>query len=289
MVMNIICIILFIFIIYFIVSNICKYLKVEKYGNMDFLEEEFNLDAKVLYSQQTPYNLIDILEYQPNKHGFNKCLFLNEELQFCDGKEYKYHEIIAHYPSSYLSKIENVLIVGGGDCMTLREIVKYPDLKKVKMLEIDNEVINVSKKYFKTSSYENDPRVEIIIGDASKTIKKQENGKYDLIIIDTTEMGEPNTVIDSLSFFKDCKRCLKNNGILVKNGENIKNFSNLDKIFKYKKLFKTNYNIFGLYYDGANEYIFMMFSDTDFTKRKCHKINKLKYYDCKKHNNFSYN
>ena len=79
-------------------------------------------------------------DFEKNDYGLDRCLYLNEEVQLCNNEEYKYHEIIVHYPSSYIKDIENVVIIGGGDCMTLREVLKYNKLKSVKMLEIDKKL-----------------------------------------------------------------------------------------------------------------------------------------------------
>ena len=273
--MNILLIIILLFILFAISFAICN--KIESFSN---------LTADVVYSKKTPYNAIEILDFEKNDYGLDRCLYLNEEVQLCNNEEYKYHEIIVHYPSSYIKDIENVVIIGGGDCMTLREVLKYNKLKSVKMLEIDKDVISVSNKYFKTSSYENDPRVEIIIGDASKTVKELENNHYDLVIIDTTEIGNSNKVIDKLPFYKDLKQKMNNEAILVKNGDNLNCYRYLNSIFKYNKIFKTEY---GLLTDfEADDYLFMMFSDKKLDNVKCHNIKKLNYYNCDIHDNFSH-
>jgi len=83
------------------------------------------------------------LNFDKNNLGFDRCLFLNDELQLCNEKEHMYHETIVHYEASYIKNINNVLIIGD-DCMTLREIMKYNSLKHVTMLELDEKIIDVS-------------------------------------------------------------------------------------------------------------------------------------------------
>ena len=243
---NLLIIILFILLILFL--HLCR----NKEGF-----QPLNLKYDVLFSKKTPYNNIDIVKFEKNKHGLDKCLYLNDEIQLCNNKEYRYHEILVHYPASYIKNIENVLIVGGGDCMTLREVLKYDSLKSVKMLEIDKDVIDITNKFFKTSSFENDPRVEIIIGDASKTVKKLQNNNYDLIIIDTTEIGKSNRSIDKVSFYKDLKLKMKKDGIVVKNGDNLLCYNAFESIFRNKKIFKTKYSLLTDF--ESDIYLFMMF------------------------------
>ena len=109
--------------------------------------------------------------------------------------------------------MENVLA-------TLREVMKY-NVKKVVMLELDQEVINTSKKYFNQSDYKNDSRVNIIIGDATKNIKKLPNNVFDLVIIDTTEDSDNNSPIDNINFIKDCHSKIVKDGVFIKNGEKL--------------------------------------------------------------------
>ena len=156
----------------------------------------------------------------------------------------KYHETIVHVAASYIKNLKKVLIIGGGDCMTLREVMKYPSINNVVMLELDKKVIDVSKRYFNVNDYQNDLRVNIIIGDATKNIHKVKN-KFDLIIIDTTEDNSTNSPIDTKDFLKLCSDKLNETGILVKNGENLKNYINIHTHFKYTKMIKYNEKIWG--------------------------------------------
>ena len=69
-----------------------------------------------------------------NDKTFGKCLYLDGEKQLCENEEHLYHETIVHVAGAYIKKIENVLIIGGGDCMTLREVMKYNTIKNVTMI-----------------------------------------------------------------------------------------------------------------------------------------------------------
>ena len=215
-----------------------------------------------LYAHKSDYQDIAIIKFNKNPYGVNKCMVLDNEIQLCDHDENTYHEYIVHFPAAYLSKLERVLIVGGGDCMVLREVMKYPSIKHVDMLEIDKQVIDVSKRYFGVSTYDNDSRVKIIIGDASKTIDEL-TVKYDLIIIDSTEDSNNNIPIQSIDFFDRCRKRLMPSGILVKNDDYLSTYWDLQTIFKYLLIYKVHMTTFN------NSYKFVCCSNgINFSDRK---------------------
>lgn len=272
-------------IIWFIKKN--NY--IETYINPELSHKIYNdldnLNSQDLINLDSKYQNIKIVKYDKNKYNINKCLFLDEEIQFCDNEEYKYHEMITHFAASYIKNVRKVLLIGGGDCMTLREIMKYPDINKVTMLELDKEVINASKRYFNVNDYSNDPRVNIIITDATKYIKNLSNNEYDLIIIDTTEDSQNNSPIDTKEFIKLCKNKLNTNGILVKNGEKINNYYYFNSMFKYTDI--INYETI-LYNENTFDYSFILGSNNiNFKLSPKYKHNiKLKYYNINNHKKF---
>jgi spermidine synthase len=242
-------------------------------------------DFDIIHNEKSDYQKIEVIQFKKNSLGYDKCLLLNNEPQLCNNDEKEYHELIVHFPTYYISNLEKVLIIGGGDCMVLREIMKYPTIKRVDMLELDKSVISVSKKFFNIDAYENDPRVNIIIGDATKQILKLKNNEYDLIIIDTTEDGAVNLPIDEFDFYKTCKTKLKKQGIMIKNGDRTLNILSVSKLFKYIEVIDlADIAIIG-------DYKFILGSDTiDFKKttiknKELQKLNlkKYKYKNHKKH------
>lgn len=243
------------------------------------------LNPRVVYNKHSQYQDISVIKFDKNNIGFDKCLMLGDEIQLCDGNEYKYHETITHVAASYIKNIRNVLIIGGGDCMTLREIMKYPSIQHVVMLELDKKVIDVSKKYFNSNDYQDDPRVEIIIGDATKNIDKIKK-KFDLVIIDTTEDSSNNSPIDSKEFLKNTFSKVNVNGILVKNGDDMKNFINISSLANNVKIIKYDEYIW-----GETDYRFILASNYinfDESRRYKHDID-LKFYNFNKHKNFIFN
>tara|TARA_B100000073_G_scaffold247231_1_gene207617 strand:- start:291 stop:1241 length:951 start_codon:yes stop_codon:yes gene_type:complete len=258
------------------------------------IEDTFNLrkladDVGIhnLFHKKSKYQDINIIQFNENDFGYDKCLILNDEMQLCNNDEKIYHEMIVHFPAYYLPKLENVLIIGGGDLMTLREVMRYQSIRHVTMLELDDEVMKVSKKYFKQKQYKNDSRVTIKLGDASKTIHTVNNDFYDLVIIDATEISDNNTPLDKQWFFKHCKSKMKEDGILVKNGYVTKSMTKVEKKHKkdiVKKLQNTfdNVNIYTANirtYDDSSVYSFVMSSDK-YTKGD--KMRNKEFYGLKK-------
>ena len=226
-----------------------------------------------------------------NLGNYGKCLIINNEIQLCDKEEHKYHECLVHLPIRYLrNNVENVVIVGGGDLMTLREVMKYKTLKKVFMLELSPEIVELCKKHFQQDDFEKDKRVEIIYGDANETIDTLlEDYKYkiDITILDTTEDNDDNLTIDTPDFFFKCFLLLHKNGIFVKNGLYFKNLFE-----SYDDLNVINFNVDIPYFQEKYTFTIAAKPNNDIRKISLEdnrwKYNniKTKFYKPSNHNNF---
>ena len=258
------------------------------------IKEDFSVNifdsfkSKKIYSKNSMYQQIDVYDFEKNKYNIDRCLVLDDELQLCQSHEKKYHEFMTHFPSYYLNQIKNVLIIGGGDCMNLREVMKYKSIKQVDMLELDPDVIKVSKKFFNQSTFKKDNRVNIILGDAYGNIIKQKNNFYDLILIDLTEDNTNNSPLDTTDFYKLCKTKLKKDGIIVKNGNSLENYLRLKDIFTHVDIYTSQLIIF-----PNSIYKFIICSNNiNFKKAKikneCLKNNRVKLneYAVNKHNSY---
>ena len=209
-----------------VISEIKKKYKIRE---ADMREAFSTKSEQTLVKTRSPYQRIEVLKMK-KPISLGKCLVLDNEVQLCTVDEHKYHELMIHFPVQYLDHFKNVLIIGGGDLMNLREVMKYETIKKVEVLELDPKVIATCEKYFKVSQYSDDHRVRIQHGDAAQTIKNIK-GKFDLIILDLTESLGNNVPVGKFSFLKTCKHLLADQGVLVMNGRN--NQTKLKKLFKY--------------------------------------------------------
>lgn len=236
--------------------------------DMNTLMEEIGYE--IIHESNSNYQEIIVIKFKPNKYAYDRCLILNEEMQFCSNDEKMYHEFIVHFPCAYLTQLKNVLIIGGGDLMAVRELCKYKSIEKIDLVDIDKKVTEVTKNFFSDLLPKTmDKRVKIYNQDANYAIHQFPNKNYDLIIIDSTECNNNNLSIDQNYFYKLCKQKLTNRGILVKNGYVINGMPDVERVQKENiyQNFKSLFNNVGVFkidlptFEPSNEYKFIICSD----------------------------
>jgi spermidine synthase len=131
-----------------------------------------------------------------------------------------YHEMISH-PALYTHpNPKRVCIIGGGDCGTLREVLKHPSVEHAVQIDIDERVTRLSEIYFpELCESNNDPRAELKFIDGIKWIKEAAPNSIDLIIVDSTDPVGPAEGLFGEAFYRDCFNCLSENGMLVQQSE----------------------------------------------------------------------
>lgn len=170
---------------------------------------------KQLYSGESEFQRIDVFE----SPEFGRFLTLDGYMMLTEKDEFIYHEMITHVPMAVHPNVENVLVIGAGDGGVLRELSYYNTIKKIDIVEIDEMVIEVCKKYLpKTACGFNDSRVNIYIQDGLKFVRKAEN-EYDLIIVDSTDPFGPGEGLFTKEFYGNCFKALKSDGIMVNQHE----------------------------------------------------------------------
>ena len=174
-----------------------------------------SIDEK-LHEEQTPYQKIEI--YSTN--GFGKLMVIDGFVMLTERDNFIYHEMLTHPALFSHANPENILIVGGGDCGSLREICKHACVQNIIQVEIDPRVTDLSLKYFSELCEKNDdPRVELVFNDAIEWVKNARSKSIDLIIVDSTDPIGPAEGLFSTPFYKDCMRILKTDGLLVQQSE----------------------------------------------------------------------
>lgn len=179
---------------------------------------------------------------------FGKMLTLDGAVQLTEADEKYYHEPLAHCALFSHPNPKSVLIIGGGDGGLLREVVKHP-VKSITQVEIDSDVINLTKKYtpeFSQKSWE-DKRLELIIDDGAEFVKKTKK-KYDVILLDTPDPIGPAKSLFRTTFYHDCKKVLNPGGIIIRQtGSSLlqpeempSNFRQMEEIFPEVKVFLTS-------------------------------------------------
>ena len=200
------------------------------------------IEGELLEEVHSKYQHIEVY----NTKRFGKLLKLDGVIQLTEFDEANYHEMIAHVPLRTHNTPDNVLVIGGGDGGAVREILKHKRVKNVDLVEIDNEVIKISKKYFpEISSGLEDSKVTIMNQDGAEYIKKCTN-LYDIIIIDSTD---PFSVGESLfkeEFYSNLKKALKEKGIVISQSESM--FYNKDLIQDMFEFKRKHFNVVRYYY-----------------------------------------
>lgn len=169
-----------------------------------------------LHTVVTPYQTIDIYETAQfgNLMVIDGCVMLTARDNFL------YHEMMSHPGLFTHANPKNVVIIGGGDCGTLREVAKHTGVEHITQIEIDEQVTRLAEKYFPgLCSANQDPRVSLKFEDGIAWIKNTPAGSLDLIIVDSTDPIGPAEGLFTQAFYEDCYRALGKGGILVQQSE----------------------------------------------------------------------
>lgn len=173
---------------------------------------------KILFKERSDYQ--EVLVFESSTYG--KVLVLDGIVQLTDKDECAYQEMIVHLPLCSIESPKNVLVVGGGDGGVLREISRHTSVEHIDICEIDKMVIDVSKKFFPELSLGfEDPRVHLHIGDAVEFMRKAPEGKYDAIIVDSSDPVGPAQELVEKPFFKTTARALRPGGVLCNMAESM--------------------------------------------------------------------
>lgn len=182
--------------------------------------------TKSLEKIKSEFQEIEVVESE----SFGKILLIDGIIMLTDADEFCYHEMITHIPLCVHPKAQKVLVIGGGDGGTVREILKHDSVNEVDVCEIDEKVIEISKKHFPylANSF-NDPKVKVYCEDGNKFIKNHKD-EYDIIIVDSSDPIGPAEVLFRREFYEAMYQALKNNGIVVTQAESF---------FYHKKIIKS--------------------------------------------------
>jgi len=176
--------------------------------------------------------------------AYGKMLSIDSCVMITERDEAHYHEMLVHPAMQIHPMPKNILVIGGGDGGTIREIFKYPTVEKVTMVEIDKNVVDAAKEFFpKVASEFSNPKLNLIIGDGIAFVAEGTSAEYDVIVIDGADPKGPAEGLFSEEFYLQCQRLLKENGIVAAQGESPmfheKAFKDLNsclkKIFGMKK------------------------------------------------------
>ena len=180
-----------------------------------------------LFKEKSPYQLVEV--FDTFKYG--KMLTVDKMVMCSERDETAYHEMIVHVPLLTMATVANstdsasgpakkVLVIGGGDGGSVREILRHDFVESVTMVEIDEAVIRASREFLPSLSKALDhPKLDLIVGDGIEYVRNAADESFDCVIVDSSDPVGPATGLFSVAFYKDVYRVLGPNGVMVAQSE----------------------------------------------------------------------
>ena len=204
------------------------------------IEYAYEID-NVLYNNKSKFQDIKVVE---NSY-FGRMLILDGVVQLTERDEFFYHEMLTHVVMHAHPNPKRVIVIGGGDGGTVREVMKHKTVERVYFIEIDEEVINVSKKFLPTLSCDIDnPRVETKYMDGAEFVKTRD-GDIDVVIVDSTDIIGFATTLFTKEFFTSIKKCLTKDGFYVTLSESL--HFHKDIVIEVQETMKSVFPVVDLY------------------------------------------
>jgi len=185
----------------------------------------YGLEGKIILEECSPFQKITI--YESKRYG--KALLLDGCWMTAEKSEKCYHECLIYPALCSSTKIDNILIIGGGDGGSARECLRYKEVQSIDLIEIDLRVIELSKKYLPKigGNAWSDSRLNLQIKNGIDWVKNTIKNSYDVIIIDGADPIGASKELYGNSFLKDCKRILKPGGVLAVQSESPESFQQI--------------------------------------------------------------
>lgn len=171
---------------------------------------------RVLMDQESDYQRVQVFETD----HFGRLMLLDGLVMLTERDEFVYHEMLSHPAMCLLPDPRRVLVIGGGDGGTVRELLRHESLERVDLVEIDGLVVEASKAYFPhVASAFDHPRLNLCIEDGIAFVKNAEAGTYDLVLVDSTDPVGFAEGLFGEDFYRDCVRILTPEGVLASQTE----------------------------------------------------------------------
>jgi spermidine synthase len=165
---------------------------------------------------QSPFQKIEIYE----STDWGNLMLIDGAMMLTARDNFLYHEMISHPALFTHANPEHVVIIGGGDCGTLREVLKHPGVKKAVQCDIDEQVTRMAEKWFpELCDANDDPRAELMFDDGIAYMQNVAPGSLDIVIVDSTDPVGPAEGLFNKAFYASCFRALKDDGILIQQSE----------------------------------------------------------------------
>ena len=170
---------------------------------------------KSLFSGKSRFQQVDVVETA----GHGRMLLNDGVVMLCERDEFVYHEMIAHVPLFVHPAPRRVLIIGGGDGGTAREVLRHREVERAVMVEIDEMVVDASREHLPTVSCAlDDPRLVLMIEDGVRFVAETRE-RFDVVIVDSTDPVGPAAPLFDQAFYRNVAGILAGDGILVSQAE----------------------------------------------------------------------
>ncbi|MEX0890321.1 MAG: polyamine aminopropyltransferase [Balneolaceae bacterium] len=163
-----------------------------------------------LFSRQTPWQLVEVYETD----SWGNLMTIDGMVMLSERDEFVYHEMLSYVGLATHLRPETVLIIGGGDGGTAREVMKHPSVSRVDLVEIDEAVTEASKLFLPEVGDLDNPKLHLHFRDGIEFVKVKK-GVYDLIIVDGSDPVGPAEGLFQKSFFEACYEALRPGGVLT--------------------------------------------------------------------------
>lgn len=172
--------------------------------------------VRKLEEVQSPFQKIEVFETT----DFGNLMVIDGAMMVSTRENFFYHEMMAHAPIYTHAAPKNIVIIGGGDCGTLRECLKHADVESVVQCDIDEQVTRMAEKYFPELCESNaDPRATVMFDDGIAYMQNAAPGSIDIIIVDSTDPVGPAEGLFNRAFYENCFKALRADGLLVQQSE----------------------------------------------------------------------
>ncbi|WP_348760216.1 polyamine aminopropyltransferase [uncultured Salinisphaera sp.] len=169
-----------------------------------------------LHEERSPFQTIAVYETET----FGRLMTIDGLVMLTDRDNFLYHEMMTHPALTAHGNAARVVIIGGGDCGTLREVLKHDHVEHVTQIDIDERVTRVAEQYFpRLTEANDDPRARLAFIDGIAWMREAAADSVDLIIIDSTDPIGPAEGLFNEAFYRECHRVLAHDGLMVQQSE----------------------------------------------------------------------
>ena len=169
-----------------------------------------------IFEERTPFQKIEVFETD----GYGRLMMIDGFNMLSSRDNFLYHEMMSH-PVLYSHPAPGrVAIIGGGDCGTLHEVLKHPEVNSVTQVDIDERVTRAAERFFpELCEFNGDRRAELLFLDGIQWMQDAKPGSLDVIIVDSTDPIGPGEALFTRDFYAACHRALDDAGLLIQQSE----------------------------------------------------------------------